>query len=104
MANIGQKLNSIQEAIGRIEARQIISRNISKVSDAEFKVYSQWGEDGIIQHLINQQLTINPIFVEFGVETYKECVMFLITSRQLSVTLSALIFYMLNCLEQNLRL
>lgn len=72
MANIGQKLNSIQEAIGRIEARQIISRNISKVSDAEFKVYSQWGEDGIIQHLINQQLTINPIFVEFGVETYKE--------------------------------
>jgi hypothetical protein len=39
---------------------------------AEFKVFSQWGDDGIIQFLVNY-LEIEPrIFVEFGVENYRE--------------------------------
>jgi hypothetical protein len=72
IANVPKKLNSIQEAIGRIEARQNSSSNIDITSEAEFKVYSQWGEDGIIQHLIKNVLISNPVFVEFGVETYQE--------------------------------
>ena len=72
IANVPKKLNSIQEAIGRIEARQNSSSNIDKISEAEFKVYSQWGEDGIIQHLIKNVLISKPVFVEFGVETYQE--------------------------------
>ena len=40
--------------------------------DAEFKVFSQFGEDGIIQYL--QQLVIKneseKRFIEFGVENY----------------------------------
>lgn len=38
----------------------------------EFKVFSQWGEDGIIQFLIRQIEIPNKIFVEFGVEDYTE--------------------------------
>lgn len=42
--------------------------------DAEFKVFSQSGEDGILQYLV-QESKISPdekIFVEFGVEDYSE--------------------------------
>lgn len=38
----------------------------------EFKVFSQWGEDGIIQYLVNN-LDINQrTFIEFGVEDFSE--------------------------------
>ncbi len=40
--------------------------------EAEFKVFSQWGDDGIIQYLIHQVEIQNPFFVEFGVENYTE--------------------------------
>jgi hypothetical protein len=45
---------------------------IEKLSDAEFQVFSQWGEDGIIQYLISKVPIENEIFVEFGVEDYTE--------------------------------
>jgi hypothetical protein len=38
----------------------------------EYKVYSQWGEDGIIQYLIHNTAIENQVFVEFGVENYTE--------------------------------
>ena len=42
------------------------------MSDAEFKVFSQFGDDGIIQYLI-RRLQIEPrTFIEFGVDNYKE--------------------------------
>lgn len=45
---------------------------LARLSDAEFKVYSQFGDDGIIQYLIHL-LNIAPrTFVEFGVEDYTE--------------------------------
>lgn len=47
---------------------------LTDIRDAEFKVYSQFGEDGIIQYLI-RRAKIAPeerIFVEFGVERYDE--------------------------------
>ena len=47
-------------------------KNIDKLSEVEFKVFSQFGEDGIIQYLINNILIKNKIFIEFGVENYKE--------------------------------
>jgi hypothetical protein len=46
--------------------------NVNSLSDIEFKVFSQWGDDGIIQYLINKVDIANKIFVEFGVETYHE--------------------------------
>jgi len=47
-------------------------KNIDKLSEVEFKVFSQFGEDGIIQYLINNIPIKNKIFIEFGVENYKE--------------------------------
>jgi hypothetical protein len=46
--------------------------NFSNIQDAEFKVFSQWGEDGIIQYLINKLPIKNKVFIEFGVEDYTE--------------------------------
>jgi hypothetical protein len=40
--------------------------------DAEFKVTSQWGDDGIIQYLIANVAIESDSFVEFGVESYAE--------------------------------
>jgi hypothetical protein len=46
--------------------------SVSSLADVEFRVYSQWGEDGIIQHLIQRVSVPNPVFVEFGVGDYRE--------------------------------
>ena len=46
--------------------------DIKNLSDAEFKVFSQWGDDGIIQYLINNIDISNKFFIEFGVENYLE--------------------------------
>jgi hypothetical protein len=40
--------------------------------DYEFKVFSQWGEDGIIQHLCKSVTIKNRTFIEFGVECFFE--------------------------------
>ena len=45
---------------------------IKNLSDAEFSVFSQWGDDGIINWLINSLPIKNKIFVEIGTEDYKE--------------------------------
>lgn len=45
------------------------SKNIHK---AEFKVFSQWGDDGIIQYIINRLGIQNKTFIEFGVQNYIE--------------------------------
>lgn len=42
------------------------------LTDYEFKVFSQWGEDGIIQHLIKNIDIQNRTFIEFGVEDFSE--------------------------------
>jgi hypothetical protein len=42
------------------------------INDAEFKVFSQWGDDGIIQFLIDYLEIENRTFIEFGVENYTE--------------------------------
>lgn len=42
------------------------------ISNYEFKVFSQWGDDGIIQYLINRVDISEKTFIEFGVENYSE--------------------------------
>ncbi len=46
--------------------------SINDIHKTEMKVFSQWGEDGIIQWLIQRVPIKNPVFVEFGVENYRE--------------------------------
>ena len=45
---------------------------INDLSEIEYSVFSKFGEDGIINWLINQIPGINNSFVEFGVENYTE--------------------------------
>ena len=70
--DINNKLNSIREALGRVELRQNLSDPASDIRSSEFQVYSQWGEDGIIHHLLRHIDIKRQIFVEFGVESYSE--------------------------------
>jgi hypothetical protein len=46
--------------------------SIETLRDAEFSVFSQFGEDGIIQFLIQKVPIEREIFVEIGVEDYSE--------------------------------
>jgi hypothetical protein len=66
------RIKSIQEAIGRIELRQLSGVCISRLNEAEFRVFSQWGEDGIIQRLAQIIPIERGVFVEFGVQDYQE--------------------------------
>jgi hypothetical protein len=66
------KLHKIQEALGRIESRQIKALTQYEMVDTEFRVFSQWGEDGIIQGLIKLLEPMPKIFIEFGVQDYRE--------------------------------
>ncbi len=47
---------------------------LTKLQDAEFKVFSQFGEDGILQYLIYEtKIDHNEsVFIEFGVQDYSE--------------------------------
>ena len=46
--------------------------NIKDFSEIEFSVFSQLGDDGIIQYLIHSLEIENKFFVEFGVQNYIE--------------------------------
>ena len=44
----------------------------TNIQQAEFKVFSQNGEDGIIDYLLYKLDITNPKFIEIGVENYEE--------------------------------
>ena len=46
--------------------------HLHHLSEAEFRVYSQWGEDGILEWLIQRLPISTTRFIEFGVENYRE--------------------------------
>lgn len=45
---------------------------IRSLADVEFRGFSQWGEDGILDWLLDRLPGIPRTFVEFGVEDYRE--------------------------------
>src|SRR5262245_52583527 len=51
--------------------RQAEVRSTS-LQDFEFRVFSQFGDDGIIQYLVRTLCPTSKVFVEFGVEDYAE--------------------------------
>jgi hypothetical protein len=67
-----RRLHYVQEALGRIESRQLRNIESDNLNDYEFRVFSQWGEDGIIQHLVRSIDIPKKYFVEFGVQDYRE--------------------------------
>ena len=80
-AALPERIVRIQQALGRIETRQ--TTGAATLRESEFRVFSQMGEDGIIQHLIRQVPIPRRLFVEFGVENYLESnTRFLLTNDQ----------------------
>lgn len=45
---------------------------VQSLHEAEFKVFSQFGDDGIIQYLVQRLDISEKTFIEFGVEDYRE--------------------------------
>lgn len=66
------RMEDLQAAVGRIEGRQTALLDSDNIHANEFKVFSQTGEDGIIQFLLRHVDTPNRVFVEFGVHNYTE--------------------------------
>ena len=74
LAAIQKGLDQGKVLTGRLLAAQIAQQSVCDIHDAEFKVFSQFGEDGILQYLIRQAgiQARERSFVEFGVENYTE--------------------------------
>ena len=59
--------------LGTLLARQNKALPVlDNIASAEFKVFSQAGDDGIIQYLIHKVYIPETTFIEFGVENYVE--------------------------------
>jgi hypothetical protein len=72
LLNMEKYLDDIKINQGLILSK--INQNVNSkfLSDYEYKIFSQWGEDGILQHLISNIKITNKTFIEFGVETFEE--------------------------------
>jgi hypothetical protein len=76
ITNFQLQLNNLKYDLGKVHAKlnwNLEGQILENIAKAEFQVFSQWGDDGIIQFLINYLDIKDRKFVEFGVENYKEC-------------------------------
>ncbi len=67
-----ERLDSLKINQGMILAALNQAKHSSKLKDYEFKVFSQWGEDGILQCLTSTIEIPEKTFIEFGVEDFFE--------------------------------
>lgn len=70
VTSVERALDRMRLAQGRIEAR--MTRSAASLRESEFQVFSQFGEDGIIQYLVERVPIESERFIEFGVENYTE--------------------------------
>jgi len=77
------EVNRLLLLSGRQACRQIRNlQNIEHLEEVEFRVFSQWGEDGIIEWILQNLPVAQKIFIEFGVENFREAnTRFLIENR-----------------------
>jgi hypothetical protein len=66
------ELEAIRLTQGKILAELNRSKTARNLKDCEFSIFSQWGEDGIIQKLIAEIPIRQTTFIEFGVEDFYE--------------------------------
>jgi hypothetical protein len=67
-----RRIDEVKINQGRILSQMQRPTTSGHLWQHEFKVFSQWGEDGIIQYLVNNLNIINLTFIEFGVEDFFE--------------------------------
>ena len=69
-------IRSLEETkllLGKLLSGQVTTRPaVTNLAAVEFSVFSQFGDDGIIQYLTHKLQIENRFFVEFGVEDYRE--------------------------------
>ena len=73
LARIGTQLDEAKI----LAAKTSIQHNerkgvVERLCEVEFKVFSQFGDDGIIQYLIHHLQPVPDSFIEFGVQDYRE--------------------------------
>jgi len=69
--SLESEIETIKMLQGRLLCLQHENRT-GEFSSYEFSVFSQWGEDGIIQFLTSRLDIRNKTFIEFGVEDFAE--------------------------------
>ncbi|MFI5244256.1 MAG: hypothetical protein ACHQQR_03455 [Gemmatimonadales bacterium] len=67
-----RELLATQLGQGRILSELNAAKPVSDLNACEFKVFSQFGEDGIIQRLVRHLPITHQSFIEFGVENFAE--------------------------------
>jgi hypothetical protein len=67
-----RELLATQLGQGRVLSELNAAKHVSDLNACEFKVFSQFGEDGIIQRLVRHLPITNHTFIEFGVENFAE--------------------------------
>lgn len=73
--SVHQRISDMMTLQGKMLARQnAATLTAAQLSEAEFKVFSQFGDDGIIQHLVHHLVPAKTEhqFIEFGVGNYLE--------------------------------
>jgi hypothetical protein len=66
------KLDELKLNQGLILTALNATKTSRQLQDYEFRVFSQWGEDGIIQKLVATVDVAHRTFIEFGAEDFKE--------------------------------
>lgn len=72
ISGLNEKFDQIKINQGILLAELLEKKESKRLSDYEFKIFSQWGEDGIIQRLIKMIAIESKTFIEFGVEDFSE--------------------------------
>ena len=82
--NLDNKIKSLEKVLvcesdiqkrllGKILVEKMLNKgSLTNIQESEFKVFSQWEDDGIIQYIINNIDIPNKTFIEFGVGDYTE--------------------------------
>jgi hypothetical protein len=72
LRRLDERFDEVRFNQGLILSNLNSNKTSRRLRDYEFKVFSQWGEDGIIQHLTRVLDLGERTFIEFGVETFFE--------------------------------
>lgn len=70
--DIEKKIENNKFLLGKIYTGNFKGRKIINFEDVELRIFSQFGEDGIIQYLIQNVKIQNKIFIEIGCGNFEE--------------------------------
>ena len=75
MASIESETRALKYSLGQnsIIGSRANSSNFKNLWDAEVKVFSQWGEDGILDFLCEALGISKPKMLEVGAGNFREC-------------------------------